>query len=125
VIVAPNAEDSQHDSLFGGTAVHAFQVAANNVTIASLTIDGEANPALTAGKNNFRTGVLINGATGTFNSLTVDSLDVKNIFRRGVQVSSVGAKSAGHQITNNLIDGVDAPNTGSGIAVFEADALVS
>jgi parallel beta-helix repeat protein len=125
VVIAPSVEDSNNSGLFDGTAVHGFLVRADDVTITTLTIDGEANALLTPGRNNFRTAVLVNTPIGTFDNLTVDSIDVLNIYRRGIQISTIGAHSAGHQITNNLIDDIELAGGGYGIAVFEADALIS
>jgi hypothetical protein len=119
--VVPPSEDENLDSSFGGVANNAFLVRSDDVTIRTLTIDGRGNPALTAGKNNFRTGAVTDNALGQFDNTTFDRLKVFNIYRRSLQV--VGG--TGHLITGNEIRGVAVPGSGYGIADFEADARIT
>jgi hypothetical protein len=90
VIVAPSAEDGNADSAFGSSAQNGFIIAASNVTIKNLTINGRGNPALTLGKNNFRAGIVTLDASqpggGQWNGLTVDNVYIKYTYRRGISV---------------------------------------
>jgi len=51
VVVVPAAEDGNKDNAFGDSAQNGFIIAANDVTIRNLTLDGRGNTALTEGKN--------------------------------------------------------------------------
>ena len=92
VIVAPAAEDGNADSAFGSSAQNGFVIRANDVTIKNLTVNGRGNPALTAGKNNFRAGVVTadvsypGGGGGAWNNLHLDSVSIKYTYRRGISV---------------------------------------
>ena len=81
-------------SLCAGSS-NVMLVQANNVSIKSLTIDGN-NPALTSGMLSngvdvdARNGIITDHLTGTFNDLLVDNVTVKNIYLRGIYASSDG-----------------------------------
>jgi hypothetical protein len=101
VIVVPAAEDDNDDSRYGDTFQHAFIIKSNDVTIKNLTIDGQGNPLLTAGKNNYRNAIVTD--TGA-NRLHVENVAAKNIYRRGIEIVDVA--STGHLIENCTIDNV-------------------
>ncbi|MBK7094709.1 MAG: hypothetical protein IPH57_06590 [Saprospiraceae bacterium] len=90
VIIVPAAEDANMDNAFGSSAQNGFIIAANGVTIQDVTIDGKGNPALTLGKNNFRTGIVTLDASqaggSTWHNLHVNNVHVNNIYRRGISV---------------------------------------
>jgi hypothetical protein len=84
-------------SLCGGSASNIMLVAANNVTIENMKLEG-ANPAL-AGSGitvngasiNARNGIIEDFPVGTFAHLTVTNVTVQDIFLRGIE--AVGASS--------------------------------
>jgi hypothetical protein len=119
-VVPPNEDDNVNNS-FGGIANNAFLVQSDNVTIRTLTIDGEGNPSLTPGKNNFRTGVITDNNVGVFNNTTVDRLKVYNIYRRAIQVFG----GTGHLITGNDVRFVEVAGSGYGITDFEGAAHIT
>lgn len=92
VVLVPAAEDANVDNAFGSDAQNGFIVRAHDVTIKNLTLDGQGNPALTAGKNNYRSGIVSADATypggggGTWNNLHVDNVHIKYPYRRGISV---------------------------------------
>ncbi|HEV8377429.1 MAG TPA: hypothetical protein VGP99_01160, partial [Tepidisphaeraceae bacterium] len=101
--VIPGAESSLPD---GSTNI--FLVAASNVSIHDLTIDGD-NPELTG-------GIVINGADVDarngiitdhrldveFNGLEVSHVTVKNIYLRGIYASSGGTFNFHHNTVDNV-----------------------
>jgi len=86
VVVAPAAEDGNADNAFLNSAQNGFVIAAHDVTIKNLTINGRGNPALTAGKNNFRAGIVTLDTGGAWNNLHVDNIYIKYPYRRGISV---------------------------------------
>ncbi len=124
VLVVPAGEDDNIDSTFGGTSLqHGFVVAASNVTIQDLTIDGEGNPSLTPGKNNYRMGVVTDFRNGVvYDALRLDNLRIFDTYRRAVQVYSSNApgspRSTGNVVTNTVVDDVALY---SAITFFESD----
>ncbi len=86
VIIVPAAEDGNVDFAFASTAQNGFIIRANGVYIKKLTINGRGNPALTAGKNNFRAGIVTDDLSGTWNNLHVDDVYIKYTYRRGISV---------------------------------------
>jgi hypothetical protein len=90
VVVAPAAEDGNADSAFSTSAQNGFVIKAHDVTIENLTINGRGNPALTAGKSNFRAGIVTLDASqsggGAWNNLLVDDVVVQYTYRRGISV---------------------------------------
>jgi hypothetical protein len=116
VIIAPAVEDSQDDSAFGGTANTGLLVTVSGVTIRNLTIDGDANPALTAGRNNFRNGIATNVP---LNNLVVENVSVDAVFRRGILIFDAGT---GHSITGSSVNDVELTGgNGHGISTFGGD----
>ncbi len=119
--VVPPAEDDQHPSSFGGTAPQiAFRIASSDVTIRNMVINGQGNPALTPGKNNFRAGIITDNGAGPYDNNTFDKDKVSNIYRRPIQI--VGG--TGHAITGNTVNNVELAGAGYGIALFNGDALI-
>ncbi|MDP1620786.1 MAG: T9SS type A sorting domain-containing protein [Bacteroidales bacterium] len=90
VVIVPAAEDGNADNAFGNSAQNGFIIKAHAVTIRKLTINGQGNPGLTPGKNNFRTGVVTLDASqaggGAWNNLHVDNVVIKYAWRRGISV---------------------------------------
>jgi hypothetical protein len=118
-ILAPAALDNHDPSTWGGTAQQGFIVAAANVTIENLTIDGNANSSL-SGTQNFRQGIIADsdhGWTGTNGGgLTVDHVTLNNIFRKGIALYSRSSLTTGNSITNSTFNNVAT----SSINGFEA-----
>jgi hypothetical protein len=105
VILAPAAVDD-HDpgGTFDGAFQHGLIVAADGVTIRRLTIDGEANTALSPNDRNFRCGIVT--ADGTENErTTVIDCTIRNIRRRGVQIWA--AATGGHLVAETLVEQVE------------------
>src|SRR5262249_18088595 len=123
VTIAPAAEGDNPEPSFGGGFQHGVIVPAPNATVKNLTIDGQANPSLTVGKNNFRAGVITDFRTNVeYDALDVENTTVKNIFRRGIQVSTGGT---GNVIKNNTLDNIGAAASALGIASFGGNALIA
>ena len=80
-------------TLCGGAASNIILVAANNVTVENMTLDG-ANPAL-AGSGvlvngahiNARNGIIDDWLVGDFTNLTVSNVIVQDIYLRGIEVT--------------------------------------
>ncbi len=83
VLLAPVGEDDNDNSSFGMTYQHCFIVDADNVSISTLTIDGQGNPALTAGKNNYRAGIITQDLAN-YDATQVTSVSVLNPYYRGI-----------------------------------------
>ena len=98
VIVAPAGEDDNIDSTFGGIVQHGFIIQSSDVTIQDLTIDGEGNASLTAGKNNFRMGVVTDyrtpGVIGTMDNVVLDNITVLHTYRRAIQFYSGNSEAS-------------------------------
>ncbi len=124
VVVVPQAEDDNLNTSFTGTVQTGFLVASSNVNISNLTIDGQGNASLTAGKNNFRSGIITPNDSIDRSNLSFTNMTVKNIYRRAIQITYAGDNNAitGNTITQN--SGALAPPTGAygtgsaGIMVF-------
>jgi parallel beta-helix repeat protein len=112
----PNCAGAGGGSLCAGSS-NVFLVAASNVTIDHLLVDGD-NPTLTSGEVfggadiDARNGIITNHPLGTFNNLSVHDVTVKNIWLRGIYASSGGS----FNISNNTVDNVQAST--SSIAIF-------
>lgn len=71
-------------------------VQADNVTVSTLTVDGD-NPSLTSGEVyggadiDARNGIITDHTTGLYNNLTVTGCLAKNIWLRGIYASSGGS----------------------------------
>ncbi len=113
VVIVPAAEDGNANSAFGTSAQNGLIVAAHNVTIAKITINGQGNPALTVGKSNFRAAIVTADAGqspappvtgGIWSNLHVDDVSVKNIYRRGISVTPAGC--GGTLVEHSGVDNV-------------------
>src|SRR5262249_22785278 len=97
-------------------------VESDNVTIRNLTIDGDPT---NAGVFGYRTGIItdFHFTPGPYNALTVQDVTIRNVYRRGVQLSDV---STGNLITGNTIDDVGlATENGIGIASFGGSGTIN
>jgi hypothetical protein len=117
--VVPTGEDANTDNSAGALQI-AFRVDADDVTIRDLTVDGQGNPDLTKNKDNFRYAVRLPFVTPPptttgHNRLTVRNLNIRNIYRRAIQLEG----GTGHVIAGNDIDRVDV---GFGVIAFETKA---
>jgi hypothetical protein len=126
VIVAPSTVDNHDDSRFGGIANNAFIVRSSNVTIQTLTVDGDAGIG-GAGSRNFRNAVVADNNLGNFNNTIVDTITAQHIARRGVDLRVLDGHTVGHQIKNSMFTDIGAPLPGNGaaVAIFGGDALVT
>jgi CSLREA domain-containing protein len=90
----PNCGGAGGGSLCAGGS-NLILVAANNVTISGLTLDGD-NPSLTSAENfgganiDARNGIITNHLAGVYNNLEIHHTTIKNIWLRGVYASSGG-----------------------------------
>jgi len=128
VVIAPYAEDDNVNSAFGGVnPQQAFVIRCNDVTIRDLTIDGQANPLLTAGKDNFRNAIITdwNFGSGSFNRIIVENVSIRNIFRRGVHLQVGNAPTGGHIISNSSFQNISALVDADAVGVFNSDAQIT
>ncbi len=113
-VLAPAAADSHEDDSFSGVSLQqAFVVAASNVTISTMTIDGDGNVSL-SGSNNFRSGIITPDDGIDRSNLLFTNLNVKNIYRRGIQISWAGDSN---EVSNNLIEQSSGTLSAGGAAV--------
>lgn len=94
-----------------------FLVAASNVTISDLTVNGD-NPALGGpnGPYGARDGIQTNQLAGVFNGLTVQDTTVRNIYLRGIYASSGGTFA----FDANKVQNVRSDPNGASIAMFNS-----
>lgn len=118
----PNPAGCGSSSLCGGTASNIMLVAANNVTIEDMKLEG-ANPALTASgitvngaSVNARNGIIENFAAGTFNNLTVTGVTVQDIYLRGIETVGAGYGET-FTISHDTVTNVEG-NPNAAIAMF-------
>jgi hypothetical protein len=93
-------------SLCGGVASNIVLVEANDVTITNLRLEGD-NPNLsgvTVGGEDIdaRNGIIVNFEAGTFNNLTVSSVEVTGVYLRGIYASSEGTFNFNHDTVENV-----------------------
>jgi hypothetical protein len=94
-------------SLCAGLASNIVLVQASNVTISSMTLEGD-NPGLTSGvvvggkDIDARNGIITNHEAGTFNNLTVTKVTVADVYLRGVYASSGGTFNFNHDKVENV-----------------------
>ncbi len=85
----------------------AFFIKSGDVTIKTLTIDGQANTALASGVNNFRTAITTDNVAN-YSNIDLDDMTIQNIGRRAVQIHNpVAPGTDGHSLTNCTIQNVD------------------
>ncbi len=102
-IIAPSGEDDNLAESFGGTYNHGFIIDADDVVIKSLTLDGEGNPSLTAGKNNFRIGMVTQN--GVYHSnITIDDVTITHMYWRGLYLALNGS---GGNLLNSTVNDVE------------------
>jgi hypothetical protein len=121
VLVVPDVADVNEDSSFGGAFRHAFIVESDNVTIRTLSIDGDPT---NTGVYGYRTGIITDFffTPGPYDALTVQDVTVNDVYRRGVQLSDV---STGNSITGVTVDDVGlASASGIGIASFSGAGTI-
>lgn len=108
VVIVPAAEDGNVNAAFDPASQNGFIIKASGVTIRKLTVNGRGNGALTAGKNNFRAGIVTLDPSqpggGTWNNLHIDNVSIRYAYRRGISVfpRSVG----GTVIENSRVENV-------------------
>lgn len=105
VLLAPAAEDDQDSSRFGGTFQQGFLIQSSDVTIQDLSLDGQGNPLLTSGKNNYRVGIVSDDRiSANFDNLIVQNVTIANPFLSGIEVRNDGT---GHVFDANVISNVE------------------
>ena len=114
VVIAPASEDTFTlvnglPPYFDAHSQQGFIVLADNVIIRNLTIDGNANAALT-GTNNFRNGIInfgTQGATDAFGNLRVENVAITNVHYHGIALGfSGGPVNGGHTVTGCAISNI-------------------
>ncbi|NLE38704.1 MAG: hypothetical protein GX621_11825, partial [Pirellulaceae bacterium] len=100
VVIAPAAVDGHENDAFAN-AQNGLIVGAGDVTIRNLTIDGEANTALSPNTRNFRQGIISNG---NYDAVHVDNVSIAHVYRRGIAIS--GTTTIDHVIENSSVDDV-------------------
>ncbi len=84
----------------------AFTYESGDVTIQTMTIDGQANISLGAGVNNFRLGITAD-YVGNYGNIHLEDLTIQNIVRRGVQIANPAPPvTTGNSINNCLIQNI-------------------
>ncbi len=102
-------------------------VQASNVTIHDMTLDGN-NPAITssisAGGSDLdaRNGIVENYYAGVFNNTTVHDVTVKNIYLRGIYMSSGGS---GFNLHHNTVQNVQADPASIGMFNWVGSGVMS
>ena len=104
--------DCSPGSLCGGAASVIILVRSDGVTIRGLTLNGD-NPALLSGvvrgghDIDARIGIITDHLNGAFTGLTVEHVEVRNVYTRGMQMSTGGTFSFRYnQISNVQGDGL-------------------
>ena len=104
VVIAPAAEDANLASRWGGAYQQGFIIQSSGVAIQDLTIDGQANPSLTPGKNNFRMGIATDDRLGaSYNDLTIQNVTIQHTYFYGISNRNNGT---GMLITGNRVEDV-------------------
>jgi hypothetical protein len=107
VVPAVSKPECEGGSLCGGEASNIILVEANNVTISSMTLNGN-NPSISSGverggvKIDARNGVITNHLVGSFGNLTVSRVKVANVFLRGIYQSSENTFNFNHDTVENV-----------------------
>jgi nitrous oxidase accessory protein NosD len=104
VVLSPQGEDDNELSTFGGICQNGFIIGSDNATIKNLTINGEANPDLTAGKNNFRIGVITESGA-SYSNTRVEDVTIEHMYYRGIYLSITGT---GGFITGCSLNDIEA-----------------
>jgi Calx-beta domain/Periplasmic copper-binding protein (NosD) len=118
-VVVPAVSNPDCGGAGGGSlcsgASSVFLVQHDGVTIDHLKVDGD-NPSLSGvavggADVDARNGIITNHNAGTFNSLSVHDVTVKNVFLRGIYASSGGS----FNLSNNTVDNVQGDPASIGI----------
>lgn len=120
---APNP--CANSSLCGGAASNVFLVRASDVTIASLTVNGDnptKNGVNVGGANiDARNGIIEDHLSGVYNHLNVHDVTVKNVFLRGINAGSGGNDFS---FQNNTVTNVQGGQYSVGVFAFDARGLI-
>ena len=126
---APNGCGSS--SLCGGSASNIILVAANNVTIENITLEG-ANPALAGSgtlvdgaRINARNGIIDDYLVGDFNNLTVSNVIVRDIYLRGIEVTYDNVPGQTFTLTHNTVTNVQADPSSVAMLNFGDSGVMS
>jgi hypothetical protein len=126
-ILGPSIVDGHENNSFGN-ASNAFIVRSSGVTIKNITIDGNAD-GLLAGDHNFRTGVMPDFNLGNYSNITVNNMAMKNLYRRGVNISAMSGHLSGIVISGNSFEDIGTAGMnfeeGAAVMIFDADALIT
>ena len=93
-----------------GSSSHVFLVAADDVEIRDLTVDGD-NPTLVSGvirsgaDIDARNGIIENHSAGVWDNTHIHDVTVRNIYLRGIQVGSGGNNFNVHDNTVENVNG--------------------
>jgi hypothetical protein len=125
VIIAPAITDDHIDGGFATPVSNGFVIRHSDVTIESLTIDGNGNHSLT-GSQNYRQGVITDYFSGHYNNSVVTDVSFKNIWRRGLNyyVNDGSPATTGNVLSHSYFDniGTDPALSGNGFALFFAQS---
>lgn len=127
VLPAISSPDPCDDSsLCGGRASNVFLVKANDVWIQALTVNG-ANPAKTGvlvdGMDiDARNGIIEDHLSGVYKRLTVQDVEVKNVFLRGINSASGGG---GFLFSGNTVTNVRGGDASIGIFAYGAGGAIT
>lgn len=121
-----NANPCTTSSLCGGMASNVFLVRSSDVAIQALTVDGD-NPTkkgVTVGGIGVdaRNGIIEDHLTGVYSRLTVTSVEVKNVFLRGINAASGGNDFA---FKDNYVHGVQGSDYSVAIFAFDSRGVIS
>jgi hypothetical protein len=129
VVVPATSSPSPCDNstLCSGASSNVFLIRSSDVTIESLTVDGN-NPAISHGVSvggsdiDARNGIIEDHSLGVYHRLTVRDVEVKNVFLRGINAGS-GGNDFGFR--NNTVRNVQGSEYSVGIYAFGARGTIS
>src|SRR5690606_14135031 len=92
----------------------------------SLTIDGEANNQLEAGRNNFRNGIVTDRRTGVvYDRTTIEDISVLHVHRRGIEFFSSDAPGSLRSLDNIIrASRIEDVTSRDAILVRESNTLI-
>ena len=119
VVIGPAAADAGNGyDATDGTPQNGIVISASNVTVKDLTIDGQANTALTG--NNFRHGIYhYVSPSPNLTDILIQDVNVYHTLRRGI---SIGLTNNPMTVTGCLVDDVTYMH---GIRVDSAKAVIT
>ncbi|MEW6744551.1 MAG: right-handed parallel beta-helix repeat-containing protein [Planctomycetota bacterium] len=100
-----------------GTTAWVFRILASDVTIASITVDGD-NPTI-GGAIDARGGIITDFTAGTFDDLLVSGVEVKGVAYRGIYAAAGGT---GHRFLSNTVRDINT-NYLDSVGIFFYDAV--